>query len=337
LTDRDVLIVVPTLGRDRQILDCLESLARQTHRNFFTVVVDNSGEGALRQFDFSRYQLEVIEARHNLGYGGAVNSAYRRHRPRLLAVLNDDATAGPEWLEALTSAMDSDPLIGMCASRVLLDGGKKLDSAGMLIARDGSSKQRGHGADPAAWEAAGDVLLPSGSAALYRGAMLDEIGLFDPRFFLYCEDTDLGLRARWSGWRCRYVPGAIVEHHYSRSAGRASVLKAYYVERNRLFLAVKNFPLADLAATPLFAVARYFWHVRFMAEGRGKAAEFRAASGGAWRLAWYVVKAHLAVLPAFPQLLRQRAAIRRQARLSTDEFRALLRRYAIKMREVAAL
>ena len=81
-----------------------------------------------------------------------------------------------------------------------------LDSAGMLIAADGSSKQRGHGEPPANIRAASDALFPSGSAALYRRKMLDEIGLFDERFFLYCEDTDLGLRARWAGWECAYVP-----------------------------------------------------------------------------------------------------------------------------------
>ena len=92
------------------------------------------------------------------------------------------------------------------------------------------------------------MLLPSASAALYRRAMLEEIGLFDEDFFLYCEDTDLGLRARWAGWKCIYVPGAVVDHHYSHSAGRASRLKAYYVERNRLFVAAKNFPAGDVMA-----------------------------------------------------------------------------------------
>ena len=66
-------------------------------------------------------------------------------------------------------------------------------------------------------------------------------------FFLYCEDTDLGLRARWAGWKCLYVPEAVVEHHYSHSAGGASPLKAYYVERNRLFVLVKNFPARHAA------------------------------------------------------------------------------------------
>ena len=72
--------------------------------------------------------------------------------------------------------------------------------------------------------------------------MLDQVGLFDEEFFLYCEDTDLGLRARRAGWECAYVPGATVVHRYSHSAGRASPLKAYYVERNRLYTAIKNLP-----------------------------------------------------------------------------------------------
>ena len=83
--------------------------------------------------------------------------------------------------------------------------------------------------------------MPSGSAALYRREMLEEIGLFDESFFLYCEDTDLGLRARWAGWECLYVPDAMVEHRYSHSAGKASALKAYYVERNRLFRDLQEF------------------------------------------------------------------------------------------------
>ena len=141
----------------------------------------------------------------------------------------------------------------MCASQVRLFGEPRLDSAGMLVARDGSSKQRGHGRLPEDFPVLEEVLMPSGSSALYRRSMLEEIGGFDDDFFLYCEDTDLGLRARWAGWKCLYVPGAVVEHHYSHSAGRASPVKAYYVERNRLFVLVKNFPGGMLLAAPLVA------------------------------------------------------------------------------------
>src|SRR4029077_20869911 len=125
---------------------------------------------------------------------------------------------------------------------------------------DGSSKQRGHDECPERYSKREDVLLPSASAALYRRAMLEEIGLFDESFFLYCEDTDLGLRARRAGWRCLYVPAAVVYHRYSHSAGRASAAKAYYVERNRLYTVIKNFPLWIWPLVPLFSAFRYAMH-----------------------------------------------------------------------------
>ena len=156
-----------------------------------------------------------------------------------------------------------------------------------------------------------------GSAAFYRREMLEEIGIFDESFFLYCEDTDLGLRARWAAWECLYVPDARVEHRYSHSAGKASALKAYYVERNRLFLAVKNLPFMDLLLAPFYTIARYFWHFVFALQGRGKAADFGRAGNSVTQLPLLVLRAHLAMLGAIPGLVeaaaRDEAAIHAQA------------------------
>ncbi len=178
-----------------------------------------------------------------------------------------------------------------------------LDSAGMLLCLDGSSKQRGHLESPASYPRKEEALMPSGSAALYRREMLEEIGLFDESFFLYCEDTDLGLRARWAGWECLYVPDAVVEHRYSHSSGRASALKAYYVERNRLFVIFKNFPALDLLRVPFYATSRYFWHFIYALRGRGKAAEFQREGGSIIRLPWYVLRGHVELLARFPEVL----------------------------------
>jgi GT2 family glycosyltransferase len=254
-----------------------------------------------------------------------------------VVTLNDDAVAHDAWLEALVTALEGRPDAGMCASQVRLFGEERLDSAGMLIARDGSSKQRGHGRMPDDFPVTEEVLMPSGSAALYRRAMLEEIGGFDDSFFLYCEDTDLGLRARWAGWKCLYAPGAVVEHHYSHSAGRASPLKAYYVERNRLFVLVKNFPLAVLAAAPLVELVRYFWHARFLLQGRGSAARFRAEGNAGPKMVWYIVKAHAALVANLPRLWRQRREIRARARITPTVFRQLMRSHAISARKVAEL
>ena len=234
------------------------------------------------------------------------------------------------------AAMEPRPDVGMCASQVRLASDGRLDSAGMLLCLDGSSKQRGHLEPPASYARKEEALLPSGSAALYRREMLEEIGLFDESFFLYCEDTDLGLRARWAGWECLYVPDAVVEHRYSHSSGKASALKAYYVERNRLFVIFKNFPLLDLLLVPFYAMSRYFWHFIYAsAAGAARLPSSGARAAAALRLPWYVLRGHFELLARFPEVWRQRRRMKR--RLTAKQFRRLIRRYSISPRQVAAL
>jgi GT2 family glycosyltransferase len=329
-----VTVVIPTLAADSRLLECLSSLDLQRFRGFEVIVVDNSGNAAARALGV---RAKIVEEARNVGFGAAVNHAFARSSAPYLATLNDDATAHPGWLEALVLAAGEHPEAGMFASQVRLHGGQRLDSAGMRIGGDGSSKQRGHLEPAGNYLAPGEALFPSGSAALYRGAMLEHVGLFDESYFLYCEDVDLGLRGLWGGWRCRYVPDAVVEHRYSHSAGPASRLKAYYVERNRLSTIIKNFPVRMLLAAPFVSVARYWWHLWSLASGRGKAAEFRARGDSGWRLGFYVLRAHLAVLAHLPRLWRERRRIRRYARVSTAGFCASLRAHWISARQVAEL
>jgi GT2 family glycosyltransferase len=328
-----VTIAIPTLAAGARLAKCLEALAAQTMQGFRVVVVDNSGQGlageTARRFDFA----EVIENRRNAGYGAAVNQAWRHRPAEFLMALNDDTVPRPGCLEALVAALEGDRGAGMAAPRILLSGTETLDSAGMLLARDGSSIQRGHAQPASAWERPQEALFPSGCAAIYRGAMLAETGLFDEALFLYHEDTDLGLRGCWLGWHCLYVPRAEVEHWYSASAGRASAAKAWYVERNRLRVVVKLFPFTRMVAAPVYAAARYALHLRAALAGRGKAAEFGAAGLPLWKLPWYVAKAHLHLIAALPELLRQRRQTPR--RILALQFIGILDNYRVGIREVA--
>ena len=327
-------MVVPTLAADETLHECLRSLAAQTLDNIEVVVVDNSGQHRVLDTAATR----VIHNSTNVGFGAAINQAIRGSDAPFIATLNDDAVAHPRWLECLLEAVEQRYEIGMGASQVRLAGradSAGLDSAGMLLCPDGSSKQRGHFESAAKYARKQEVLLPSASAALYRRDMLDEIGLFDESFFLYCEDTDLGLRARWAGWECVYVPEAVVDHKYSHSAGQASRLKAYYVERNRLFTVAKNFPAATLLCSPVHTCLRYFWHAAFALQGRGKAAQFGREGNHMGRLPLYVLRAHWELVRNLPRLWKQRRATKR--RLSSRQFNRLLRQYSIGTRQVAAL
>jgi len=329
-------VVIPTLAADRRLRECLEALDKQTRRDFEIIVVDNSGQGLVRAGGVGD-DVTVIEQAHNIGYGAGINLGFHKSRAPLLASLNDDAVPRPRWIEALLLSAEAHPEAGMFASQVRFYGEEHLDSAGMLISGDASSKQRGHLFPVAEFDREEEVLLPSASAALYRRTMLEEVGLFDEDFFLYCEDTDLGLRARWAGWKCIYVPAAVVDHHYSHSAGRASRLKAYYVERNRLFVALKNFPAGMLCTVPFRTIGRYWWHARSVALGRGTAAQFRREGNSGIHLVWIVVQAHGACLSHARSLWRKRLDIRRRAKLSAADFGRLLRAHSIRARRVAEL
>jgi len=330
-------VVIPTLAADTALLECVRSLQAQTCEDFEVIVVDNSGTGAVRGLGLVDVpRLRVIENDHNAGFGTAVNQGWRASAGPFVATLNDDAEAEPGWLAEMVEAAKKDPEIGLIACQVRLSE-NVLDSAGMLIGGDGSSKQRGHGRSPADFAVEEDVLMPSGSAALYRRAMLDDIGGFADDFFLYCEDSDLGLRARRRGWRCRYVPSAIVRHGYSKSAGRASALKAMLVERNRLCLLIRNFPLSLILAAPFVSAVRYFWHAVYMLKGTGKAAEFAQSGGNGASLPVMVLRAHWQALRRLPALLAERRAIKARAYLNDRQFGRLLAAHSISSREVAAL
>jgi GT2 family glycosyltransferase len=334
-------VAIASLKGGVLLSQCLDALERQTDQDFEIIVVDNSGSGLVERELSSRVKvrssLRVHSSESNLGFAAAMNLAWGISEARYLATLNDDAEPHPGWLAALRREMESSTSIGMCASQVRLKGTRLLDSAGMLMGLDGTSKQRGHRAPVDAFPLRETVLFPSASAALYRREMLEDIGLFDADFFLYCEDTDLGLRARWNGWECAYIPDAIVEHYYSQSSSAASPLKAWHIERNRLWVAAKNFPLPMLLMVPLHSAVRYFWHLIYLLQNCGTAAQFRGEGHGAAMLIGIVLRAHWSLVTNFGELLRKRRAIQKGALLTGRQFASVVKRNSISGREIAKL
>ena len=244
------VVVVNWNGRP-YVADCLASLARQTYPHVEIVVVDNgSTDGSLELLrgDWGA-RIHLVAEPVNRGFAGGNNVGMRAAKGAYVALLNNDAVADPRWIERLVEAAEADATVGMCASKIFVQGRDRvLDSAGLLLSLDGIGRGRGRlEPDHPRFARAEDALVPSACAALYRRAMLDEIGLFDEDFFAYCEDSDLGLRGRLAGWRCRYAPGAVVHHRYSATTSPYSPFKAFHVERNRIWVVVKCYPLPLVA------------------------------------------------------------------------------------------
>lgn len=324
-----VAIVIPTLLGGVVLEACLAALDRQTFRDFEVIVIDNGSVVEAPPADSLRFPVRVIRPGANIGFGAAVNLAAHATEATLIATLNDDTEADPAWLRELVAAMDSGSKVGMCASSIRLFSEAGLDSAGLAICLDGSSKQR-RGAMPA------EILFPSACAALYRRELLEQIGYFDSDFFLYCEDTDVGLRALWAGWECRYAPSATVRHRYSETARPWSALKAGYVERNRLWVALKSFPLPLLAIVPFASIVRYAFQWRAASAGRGAAAEFLRDGQSLGRAARILARAHLETLRHLPSLLRKRAGVRGTRRIGSFRFMRLVMRNRMTLRNLAS-
>jgi len=257
---RRVAVIILNWNGQRYLEGCLSAVFAQTFGEFEAILVDNgSTDGSVAWLKTHFPQVRLICNPHNAGFARANNQAIRSTDAELIATLNNDARVEPGWLAALVEAVDSDPTVGMVASKILFaDQPDMIDSAGIALDPMGIAWNRLGGMPDSSAEAAvpTEVFGPCAAAALYRRAMLDQIGLFDEDFFAYLEDVDLAWRARLAGWRCLYAPAARVYHVHSATSVEGSPFKNRLLGRNKVWLIAKNYQPAGrlLAHLPLIAL-----------------------------------------------------------------------------------
>ena len=332
-----VSVIVVNHDLAERLRECLKSLLEQSYRPFEVLVVDNASSDESRSISmsFPEERVRLVRLDRNQGFAGGNNAGMRQARGQFIALLNNDAVADPYWLERMVKAMHSSLEIGMCASKILFFQTDIIDKAGHLMYLDGQNRGRGTGErDEGQYDRLEETLFPDGCAALYRRAMLDSVGGFDESFFAYGDDADLGIRCRWMGWRCLYVPSAVVYHRHSSTMGRYSAQKVYWVERNRFWLALKNFPLPLLIMNPLLTLNRWAWNLCAALAGRGAAGNFRR-QGSVWMLLVTLARAYGDGFQQVGAVLRNRKNIRRTRQISDLEFYRLLFRFRISARVLA--
>jgi GT2 family glycosyltransferase len=330
------LIILNWNGREL-LQACLRSLERNHTVSFETIVVDNgstdgSPEMVAREFGWAR----LVRQEQNVGYCRGNNVGLRAASGEVLVLLNNDAEVAPDFIEQVSRAAEVYPEAGMFATRIMMyDRASVLDSAGLLVYPDGICRSRGW-LDPytEAYESSVEVLGPNGCAAVYRRAMLDDVGLFDERYFAYLEDLDLAMRGQLRGWTCRYIPEAVVHHKKSMTSGYHSAFKAYLVERNRIWNAVKLFPLRLLVLSPFYTLARYTAQGFAALAGRGISSSY-ARDYSRLRLAAILVRSYASALRQLPAVWADRRLIQRRRRLGAVGVYTLMRRYRLPIRELA--
>jgi GT2 family glycosyltransferase len=246
MTDPVVSVVVVAYRQTDALLECLDSMRVAAAKiPSELIVVDNGSLSALVRRRVPAATL--VAPGFNSGFAGGVERGLAVSRGRWIAVINDDAVIEPEALAAMLVAGERSAAIGSVAAQVRFSHARdRVNSAGINVDRLGVATERLAGAPAAKANEACEVFGASACCALYRRAMLEQIGGFDERFFAYLEDVDVAWRARAAGWSCVYEPRAIAYHRGSATSRHGSAQKYFLVGRNRVRLLARNATGAQL-------------------------------------------------------------------------------------------
>lgn len=189
------------------------------------VVIDNASPDGTADFVATHFPWTTLVRNHNnVGFGRGCNQGFKCVATPYVLLLNPDAVIDLKALTVLVGFMISTPRTGICGPAVKETSGALQPAGGLpnpwkimlrpLLPGWASSGQR-H-VVPGEAPAATDWVC--GSVMLLRWKMIEEIGRFDPRFFLYFEETDLCYRAQRSGWEIWTVGEAVAGHVNAASA-----------------------------------------------------------------------------------------------------------------------
>jgi GT2 family glycosyltransferase len=310
-----VTVVVPNWNGERFLSTCLGSLRRQTYGDFETVLVDNgSSDGSVAFVEENFPEVRIVRLPHNGGFTAAVNAGIGASEAEYVVLLNNDTEVEQRWLEALVRAADEHPEAGLFASKLVdFRDRRLLDGAGDALRKTGLPYRIGHGEiDRGQFEEEALVFGACAAGALYRRRLFDEVGVFDGDFFSNCEDGDLSFRAQLAGYRCLYVPDAVVYHMGSASTGgKRSATNTRLGTQNGINLLVKNLPASLVWRILPSVVAGHLYRLATTSLSPEILKAYLSGLAGALRL--------------LPKMLRKRKEIQGRRRVSDGYVYQLLR------------
>jgi GT2 family glycosyltransferase len=246
----DLSIVTVSFNTRDLMRDTLTAAAR--HRGRLAIehwVVDNaSGDGTVAMIRREFPEVELLVNPENLGAGRARNLVIPSCRGRYILNLDSDVTMHPGTMEALVEYMDQHPDVAAAGCQLLNADGthqvstRYLRQVGPAIKRRIASLTGRRDTELKASTSAVSVGWLVGAICIYRKAALEEVGLFDPRFYLYRDDLDLHTRLNMKGWKVAYVPTVSVTHLLAQSADRNFAVARFDDEYGELLFTRKYGP-----------------------------------------------------------------------------------------------
>lgn len=264
-------VVTVNFNTETDTLNFLDSLERVQKKDFslFTVIVDNASK---KKFvlppKFNKEKARVIYLDENTGFSGGYNTGIKealRRGADFVLVINNDTIVDPLAVNHLVKVLESNEQIGAVAPKIYFAKGNEFHkerykqnelgrvfwfAGGYIDWKNVQSVHRGvDEVDIGQFNKTEEIGFASGCCILIKKEVLEKVGLFDDKFFLYYEDADLNERIKKAGYKIYYVPSAVVVHVNAASSGGAgNPLHDYFITRNQMLFGLKNAPLKSKLA-----------------------------------------------------------------------------------------
>jgi GT2 family glycosyltransferase len=209
------------------------------------VVDDGSSDDTVAYLTAQYPDVTIVQNARNLGFAATCNLGAERARSEYLAFLNNDTRVDPGWLTALTRAVEAPSFTSekvVCvAGKIVGWDGQRLDYDGGVVNFHGHGHhlRAGHPVSAGSTHLQPTIFACAASMLVQRDVFID-VGGFDPDYFAYFEDVDLGWRLWLFGYRVLYCPNAVVFHRGQGTVALTKAERKRLLERNALFTIFKN-------------------------------------------------------------------------------------------------
>jgi GT2 family glycosyltransferase len=248
MSEIDLSIIIVNWNTRELLHGCLASVYGTVGDGIVleTFVIDNgSTDGSQKMAKEEFPQVRLIENRTNRGFAAANNQALAVMSGKYALLLNSDAVLTENAVSELFRFMETWPQAGMACGQLLNADGSKQNSIApfpslltltvnlslleYLFPKRYPSKRYRH-------DQPIEIESGVGACLILRRAALDQVGLFDERYFFFFEETDLAMRMRRAGWKIYHVPTARIYHYQGQSAGRNESARIQFYRARYQFL-----------------------------------------------------------------------------------------------------
>ncbi len=262
---KKVVIVTVNYNTEKDTLDLIESINKIRKDDFLieVVVVDNGSKDKFALPKEYEKDILLIKSEINKGFSGGYNIGIKKaleKKADYVLIVNNDTIMDPLMVKNLLKVLESDAKIGAVTPKIYFAKGHEFHkdrytkeelgrvfwyAGGYMDWKNVQSIHRGvDEVDNGQYDKTEKTDFASGCCILFKIEVLDKVGLFDDKYFLYYEDADLNERIKKAGYKIYYVPPAVLVHvNASSSGGAGSLLQDYFITRNQMLFGMKYAPL----------------------------------------------------------------------------------------------